>query len=237
MQTLNEVKQAHIISGFLIDVSGLWIFVTAGHIIRDIRTAINAGSTFDIWRLDDQTARQRNEMPAIPYDFDIDNWLVIEDETIGFDYAAIPLDEYYIRHIHAGGGEPITRDTWGDHDLDRDHWALIGIPSESVKYDGKTTLLARFAVIPLEQTDPPTHTEERALFQFYAQITDMGNVTDLDGMSGGPIFSLKKTEDTWIYHVIGVQSGWYKTPKITAACPIRTFCDGLEEIIDGIRCG
>ena len=42
-----------VISGFLVDISGLWIYITAGHVLRDIRIAVEAGSQFDIWRLGD----------------------------------------------------------------------------------------------------------------------------------------------------------------------------------------
>ncbi len=115
VQIVEGKRNPLIFSGFLVDAAGAWFFVTAGHILRDIQIALDAGSSFDIWRFDDQTASDRNQMPPIPYDFDIEKWLVIENEEIGLDYAALPLEDYYIRQIEASGAEPIRENAWGDH--------------------------------------------------------------------------------------------------------------------------
>lgn len=44
-------EKTFVFSGFLIEVKDVWFYVTAGHILRDIREALNQGATFDIWRL------------------------------------------------------------------------------------------------------------------------------------------------------------------------------------------
>ncbi len=176
-------------------------------------------------------------MPPIPYDFDVEKWLVVENEAVGLDYAVLPLEDYYIRLLGAGGAEPIRENAWGDHREDHDFWALIGIPSESMSYDGVTLLTAKFVLIPLKSEQPPLEAGKCAENQFYARLEMMGNVTDMDGMSGGPIFSLKATEgnEEWIYRIIGVQSGWYADSKITVACPIKPFLMELAELVEAIK--
>jgi hypothetical protein len=101
-----------VFSGFLVDVCGIWFYVTAGHILRAIRAALNAAGSFDVWRLDDQTAGNRFKGAAIPYDFDINRWAVIEDDEIGLDYAAVPLETTYCLQLKAGGAIPIDKIAW-----------------------------------------------------------------------------------------------------------------------------
>src|ERR1700710_2916092 len=76
-----------VFSGFIAEVRGVWFYVTAGHILRDIKISMKAGGKFDVWRLGDQTAGNRFKDTAIPFAFGIDDWIVLEDEEVGLDYA------------------------------------------------------------------------------------------------------------------------------------------------------
>jgi hypothetical protein len=229
----SSVEKAFVFSGFLIEAGGLWFYVTAGHILRDIRIALAQGATFDIWRLGDQTAGNAFQDTAIPFDFNIDHWSVIEDEALGMDYAATVLDGLYCRQLEAGGASPISKGAWSDYVTEHDSWALVGIPSESVSYDGESLIRARVVVAPLEPTDAPSQAGLKATNQFFARLKDdtAGILKDVDGMSGGPVFALKKFEGKWRYSVIGVQSGWYKQLRVIAACPITSFALALENIV------
>jgi hypothetical protein len=222
-----------IFSGFLADIGGMWFYVTAGHILRCIRSALNAGATFDIWRLGDQTAGNRFKDTAIPFAFDIDLWCVIEEEEVGLDYAAVPLETMYCRALQAGGAIPIDKSAWADYVTEHDQWALVGVPSETVSYDGNTIITARVVVAPLEPVDDPVAAGPKAQNQFYGRLKDdsAAIVKDIDGMSGSPIFALKKVEETWKYSVIGVQSGWYQQRRIIAACPFSSFALALEDVV------
>jgi hypothetical protein len=123
----------------------------------------------------------------------------------------------------------------GDHVTEHDHWALVGIPSESVVYDQKTIITGRIAVMPLEYAEGPTGAGRKAENQFYARIKDLGNVKDIDGMSGGPIFALKKVDGEWKYKVIGVQSGWYRNTRTVAACPFSSFAAELQSVVESAK--
>ena len=89
-----------------------------------------------------------------------------------------------------------------------------------MKYDQETIITGRIVVMPLEETEEPADAGRKAENQFYARLKDLGNVKDIDGMSGGPVFALKKVDEEWQYKVIGVQSGWYQNARVIAACPI-----------------
>jgi hypothetical protein len=222
-----------VFSGFIVDVLGEWFYVTAGHILRDIHTALSSGSSFDVWRLDDQTAGNRFNGMAVPYEFDENRWLVLRNEVTGLDYAAVHLEAFYRRQLEAGEVAAIAKSAWSDHATEHDYWVLVGIPSESVDYDGKTIITARVVVSPLILTEEPNSAGDKALNQFYATLIDGSErfFKDPDGMSGGPVFALKKCDNQWRYGVIGVQSAWYPTSKTLAICPFSSFGNALEEIV------
>jgi len=231
--TGEDKSQILVFSGFVIDVLGEWLYVTAGHILRDIRTALASGSSFDIWRLGDQTAGNLFNNTAIPYAFDESVWLVVEDEGTGLDYAAVHLSWLDRRQLEAGGVTAIAKNAWSDHVTEYDHWALIGIPSESVDYDGTSEIKARLVLTPLVPAEEPALAGIKALNQFFAHPVAGSEkyVKDADGLSGGPVFTLKKVEGRWLYSVIGVQSGWYPNSKSLAICPFSTFALEVELIV------
>lgn len=218
-------------SGFLVEIAGSWLYVTAGHVLRDIKAAVDAGSEFDVWRLGDQTAGNRFKDVGIPFDFVFERWLVIESEDSGLDYAAVMLDELYCRLLGAGGAVPLHKDVWGDYVSEHDHWALVGIPSETVTYDGEATIQGRVVLAPLESVGIPEAAGEKSQNQFYARLKSDPEaiLNNLAGMSGGPVFSLKKIEGEWKYWIIGVQSGWYRSTRIITACPFSSFGKAIEK--------
>jgi hypothetical protein len=138
----------------------------------------------------------------------------------------------------AGNWKPAAQFLWvarsgGSHLDDHDHWALYGIPSETVRYDAQTIITGRAVVMPLRKAPAPPSAAAKANNQFYAELTDVGDVKDIDGMSGGPIFSLKQINGSWGYTVIGVQSAWYPSSRVIAACPIASLGALLEEMVAG----
>jgi hypothetical protein len=232
-----DTEKVFIFSGFVVDVADVWFYVTAGHILKDIRTAIAAGNAFDVWRLGDHTAGNKFRGIAIPYAFGIEDWLVLEDADKGLDYAAVPLSDLYRRLLEAGGVVAIEKGAWGAYVPEHDSWVLVGIPSETVDYDQKTSITARVVVVPLTPTDEPPLAQGRAQNQFYAKLSEDSKpfLKDVDGMSGGPIFALRKVNEVWKYGVIGVQSAWYPTSRAIAACPFGSFGQALEDMVNRAR--
>lgn len=230
----SHYESLHVYSGFLIEVSGLWLYVTAGHVLREIESALDAGYKLSVWRLDDQTAGNSFEGKAIPIDFDIDRWIVLEDEEIGLDYAALPLDDLYRLGFEAGNASPFGKRSWGDHVARADHWVVVGLPNETVDYDGESTIQGRVVVALLEPTEPPRMAGARKENKFYARLKDGYEeyVTNIQGMSGGPIVALTNANNEWRYAVIGVQSGWYSSIRTISACPISSFGSALEALVD-----
>lgn len=222
-----------VFSGFLVDILGEWFYVTAGHILRRVCTAIAAGSEFDVWRLDDQTAGNPFSGKAVPYAFDLNNWVVLQDDSKGLDYAIVHVAPFYRRQLEAGGATPIGKAIWSDHVVPADYWVLVGIPSESVNYDGESVIRARVVVAPLTPAETPELAQGRAENQFYAAplYGSEAFFNDADGFSGGPVFALKKVGGRWCYGIIGVQSAWYRSSRTMAICPFTSFALALEPVV------
>jgi len=233
-------ERIHVFSGFVVDIAGEWFYLTAGHILRDLRRALQSGASFDVWRLGDQTAGHSFRNTGVPYAFDPELWFVIENEELGLDYAIVHLGGLYRLQLEAGGVVPFGPDARSDHTIAHDHWALVGVPQESVAYDGKTIITARIVLAPLVPADAPELAGVRQENQFYAKLAEdsEGHVSDLAGMSGGPIAMARFVEDEgWKYSIIGVQSGWYSSIRTIAACPIKSFTDALQPIVEEALAG
>lgn len=233
----NKPEKLLFFSGFVVEIGDEWFYITAGHILRDIRRAQEGGSTLDVWRLGDNTARHSFKDTAVPFDFELDQWFVLEDAELGLDYAAVPLLPFFRRQLEVGGVQPIDRRAWGTPDMAHDHWVLAGTPSESVIYDGETIITARFVTVLLEPADVPPDAGLKAENQFYARLTEGSEsaLKNIDGMSGGPIFMLISDGDKWRYAVIGVQSGWYRSSRVIAACPFTSFALAIQDAIRAVQ--
>src|SRR5689334_4290985 len=205
-----------VFSGFMVDVSGEWFYVTAGHILRKISLALASGSSFGVWRFDDQTAGNEFNGKAVTYDFVETDWLVLEDEVKGLDYAALPLRNLYRLQLEVGNVVPIRRDAWSDHVTEFDHWIVFGMPSESVGYDGESIITGRITMSPIVPADEPTLAGRKSENQFYASVVEGSDTVfkNADGLSGSPVFALKKINAQWRYSVIGIQSGWYPDIRV-----------------------
>jgi hypothetical protein len=163
-----------------------------------------------------------------------DRLLVLEDANVGLDYATVHLGGLYRQQLEVGGVTAIAKNAWSDHLVEHDQWALVGIPSETVSYDGRTTLTAKFVMAPLLPADAPSLAGQKSQNRFYARLADGSEqlMKDVDGMSGGPVFMLKCVDNIWKYNVIGVQSAWYRDSRILAICPFAAFGYELESIVE-----
>ena len=170
-----ERPRTWVFSGFVVEIVEEWFYVTAGHIIRDIRTAIEANSSFGFWRFGDQSAsddetRRRHQHSGVPYEFNIDHWYVLHDDELGLDYAVTHISLVYRLQLEAGGVTPFPRDMWFDYANAGSVWGLAGVPQETVVHDGVSIIDSRFNLLGLTPTEPPPAAEARAANQFCALL-------------------------------------------------------------------
>jgi hypothetical protein len=219
-------------SGFLVEADKEWFYVTAGHVLRDIRAALATGCSFDVWRFGEQAGANRFTGMAIPYEFNLDAWLAVRHDGMGLDYAAVHIGDDYRRQLQAAGVAAIGKDAWSDHGAEVDHWVLVGIPSETIQYDGQTAITARVAITPLAHAEEPAPRGVHKANRFYATplVSPDAFFNDARDFGGGPVFSLKWDGKRWLYWVIGVQSDWYPTIRTMAISSFASVAAALEQL-------
>jgi len=232
----SEEEKLHIYSGFLVDVQGFWFVVTAGHVVSEIKTALASNVIFTAWRLDDQTAGNRFKGIAVPFEFELDAWILLEDESVGFDYAAMLVKNLYRAGLEAGNATAMDHRAWGDHKADHDYWALVGLPSETVTLHDEDKVKGTIYLEPLDATTRPSVIGDQRHCMFYGKLRkDFNkNYKSIKGMSGGPIFSLVKSDQQWQYRVIGIQSSWIESLRTVCICPINLFLERVTKLVEDI---
>jgi hypothetical protein len=226
-------------SCFVVVVEAVWILVTAGHVINDIRKAVDAGVSVHDFNLHDKLAGHSYRFP-VPYDFDLNDWAVIESD--GADYAAAVLSEMIVRNLDAGGIRPIGENAWGSEPFDQyPVWLLAGIPDESLAVVDERTVL-KLTLMPLKPTTAPAMANDAPGTKVYAKLIsqpglDSVTIHDIEGMSGGPVFGLRAGAERFHYWLIGVQSTWYDVSRIACFCPLPRFLAAIKGAIQRARAG
>lgn len=228
-------------SCFVVAFEGLWWLMTAGHVIKDITDNTAKGVTYSTFRLQDKLAGNNYPL-GVPYDFDLREWIVIYADINGTDYAIAPLTELIASNLKAGGVEPIRENGWGTMPFDQySDWLLVGMPDESYRRDGDRHSLALTA-IPLEPTECPPGLLNPPVNKNFGRLIerpelDTASVESVVGMSGGPIFGVKRNDasQTAEYWAIGVQSGWLATHRVVAFCPLPAFLEGFKRAVQELK--
>jgi len=223
-------------SCFIVKIEGHWLLITAGHVINGIRDAIAQGAIFSNFNLHDRLAG--NNYPfSVPIPFHVDDWVVVEGGQTDADYAASLMSPLIAQNLHAGGVRPIEEGLWGTAPFEQyPHWILIGSRGESYEIIAsrptlKLTLISLAPALPPESIISPSSANK-----IFAQIQthpefDSVYVTDVRGMSGGPIFGLRECNGVMKYWIIGIQSSWYKDSRTVWFCAIQPFFSAIKKTI------
>src|SRR6266496_4083031 len=87
-------------SCFIISVRDQWFLITAGHVIKDVETAISNGQALGSWYLDDTSSLGAVSNISIPFDYPNSYKFWFYDD-LGADYALIHIRQYYRRLLEA----------------------------------------------------------------------------------------------------------------------------------------
>jgi hypothetical protein len=223
-------------SCFVIESESAWFLVTAGHVVRGIRDAVKAGIDHHTFSLNDQLARtdgQKGRAFNLPYYFEETDWIIIEEDPVGTDYAAAILRPFIAAGLAAGGVKPIEEKAWG-HEAHETYapWLLLGVPAESHDVvNGVSTV--KLTLLVLKPTAAPygASTEGRTFARIVSSPGDLAKVDDIVGMSGGPIFGIRVVDQTIKYWVIGIQSSWFPTLRIVAFCEVSQFFLSIKKVL------
>ncbi len=111
---------------------------------------------------------------------------------------------------------------------------LLGLPEElktetvSMQTDLGDSLVTNVTAVLLHvtRTDKPHRKLPESAFPwFIGQVkTEPLGVKSIKGMSGGPIFGLKKRDDgQYLYWAVALQSWWDPETRTTYGCPLPIF--------------
>lgn len=226
-------------SGFVVELGSDWLVVTAGHIFDELKKAVDGGAKLTNWSVDD-SAVSTSPQPPIPIPLDIDtDVFFLHDEVQGMDYAMLVLPQLACLALAAQGIVPVRQSQWSTKDLPEfNTWLLVGIPFEATKMPFGAPQIEKYIVtVKVDRlADRPEGFLDTAFARLYAKVdfSSIGDngptITDIEGMSGGPIFGLRGTRDDFEYRLIGIQSSWNGKGNrdAIAMCAAQPFIDALR---------
>lgn len=230
-------------SAFVVNVEGVTLAITAGHVFADLKRAVAAGAKLSDWAIDDSMVKDHGH-PAYPISVDLERDVMFFDED-GLDYGAYVLDPMALIALDKSGIVPIEEERWNAEDLpDFPFWTLVGLPTQfaQLRHDGPSTKShVTVHVIGLE--DPPADLAGKKYQRLYARL-EFGSVAewerhfDVGGMSGGPIFGTRAAPKggSYDYRLIGIQSAWDERENV-AMCAAQPFLRALADLVRSKRSG
>jgi hypothetical protein len=237
--------QAFVISTFLISVRNFWFLVTAGHTLEALKTRLQSGRRILKSHLLDGTSGMTGSIP-----FDLNLSKIFHIDRDGNDYGLISLRPLFSQSLMQGGIRPLTERHWTDIPELADDYYLLGFPEQaqiikmtSNDNGGKISTDLGVPLIALQRIFTPPEALKSPAERFYAKVPIIqipeeikgknASLTDISGMSGGPIFGVKQIEQNKLrYWIIAIQSGWLSQSRTLAACFIRPFIDGVIKVLD-----
>jgi hypothetical protein len=225
-------------SGFILTIRGIWHLVTAGHILEGLEKAMDSGQV-EVTRsylLDSYGAERVTDLPN-PFDFEGAPKTYLYDDDAGLDFGLILLRPYYQRLLQANKIMPFSEIDWVKQPAKFEALFMLGLPFElnpgDVRPDGITI---EPAIIRLEQLDGPPgglpEAKETLYPRFWGRIPGMTGLSDIEGMSGGPIYGLAYDKDRNLrYWAVAIQSGWFKTAGVVAANPVSVMGTIMERYL------
>lgn len=230
-------------SAFVVDVEGVLLAITAGHVFEELRQAVAQGSILSEWGIDDSMLSGHG-FPPYPVDVNLERDIIFFHED-GLDYGAYLLDPMTAIAFNRSGIVPVRQDQWDVEDLDEFmFWTLIGLPTQfaTLSHEGpslKSHVSVR--VVPLAERpadlEPTKHPRLFAKVDF-ASVAEWRRQFDIGGMSGGPVFGTRQPPQgaDYEYRLIGIQSSWDKRENV-AMCATKPFLRALARMITERRRG
>ncbi len=161
------------------------------------------------------------------------------------------MKTFYVRSLLAGGTRAFDEKEYEDSPDKADKYFLLGFPTQARKINhtyseigGNISIDIGCPLIPIQPVDDPPAELQSRKRRFYAKVPTIkgnrfaedGRMTDIDGMSGGPIIAVKKIDSEKIrYWIIAVQSGWLKSERILAACYMEPFINALRGYVKRLK--
>ena len=235
-----------IYSGFILSFYDRWFWVTAGHCLRN-KEAINE----DERGLDDLILSGRIRLVStdfadyfgleashrhcVPFPYEPGSAIQLYRKDIGLDFALIPLSDLIRSALEKNGIIAVSRENWlHQSSLKFTVFKMLGFPSHLVKAnetpDGELLTEFQPVMIGVDRLDSSDVEDVPDKTWFVGRISQEAKIQGIKGMSGGPIYGLRKSETgQWTYHVIALQSWWRDQSRTVFGCSLPTFAEALHQ--------
>jgi hypothetical protein len=226
-------------SGFVIEICGVWCFVTAGHVFNEIDNGIRSGKIRLLkCSLADYYAAEAVDKEPIHFDYEGAHRITVE--AGGMDVGLIALRDYYRINLSANGVRPMPVADWVSCSPPPfEHYAVLGLPTEQLELRTRmgdrgpqigymTTLtLAGVQALP----SPPPDRIESPIPRFAGLLNDRGQLGSVKGMSGGPILGVSRCGMAWPYACVAVQGSWDVNRRLIYGTPVSIVVDAITKIL------
>ncbi len=192
-------------SGFIISIRGLWLFITAGHILKRIDEALSASNLkiFECQLIDSFGPDKISDFP-IPFDYQRAPKYYIFDEKLGLDFGLIGLGSYYQQLLEKNNIVPVEELNWiHHHRVEFEYFYVLGLPEEYIEVERIKVSNKQKAFLTLSPTlirinpaeYPPDSAVKTEFPRFSGKFETDIPLESLRGMSGGPILGFRKGEE------------------------------------------
>jgi hypothetical protein len=83
-------------------------------------------------------------------------------------------------------------------------------------------------MLSLQRMATPESEDEPATPWFVGQMDSRIDIPSVKGMSGGPIYGFRRSDDgRWWYHVVALQSWWNRQTRTVYGCSLPVFAEAL----------
>ena len=235
----DDRRQQFIITSFVLSVSNHWFLLSAGHCFNQMKKElINAGWIIKKCYLIDFLGINANFNDPIPFTFDIEKAFFfpeINDKDFAFDYGIYPLSIYFQKLLISNNIKPLNEEVWKKQPESFEFFLLLGIPAELVRYEVNDIQLFASMFFVDVLPEKPNGFKDVSLPQIYGKITLNSEIKSIKGMSGGPVFGLKKNDiGEFRYWLVSLLSRWLPESHLIATCPTKLIGEAIDSYLSQI---
>jgi hypothetical protein len=238
-------------TGFVISVGSQWIWVTAGHCLKQLDDLFYQRKPFYDIKL--CPCWSKNGQPEIRLPLRLPDF--ISDLEDGIDYGHIFLDAKQKALLESDGIIPFDESRWKLRARAYDGFEIIGVPgklwntSVTSKSDGvahvEHSVGITLAPVIAEPSPPPEVITK--YHQFYGILKDENDdgtlderaLEKMDGMSGGPIMGVGRDDSGKLsYWPVAIQSSLvtkFPPHRYVCGCPILVIGNAVEKVLSEVK--
>ena len=239
--TKGAKRESDAFSCFVMEVMGQWFLVTAGHVIQRLEALQEHYDQVDYQLFDGWNPSSGELTTPVPFNLNEARKFKV-DEDNGLDLGCLEIPQFIRRSLEKHGIKALSEIHWKHDPRLCERYFLLGLPTEFLDFRGKERVIEYMrlgaTLIPADPVPEPQTMKkeyERICGKVADQLEDRDGRTlaDIDGMSGGPIFGIRKVREGYAYSLVGIQSAWMKGLRVIAGTPALRLGLALEEQIRG----